>query len=150
MLEASWALPAHRIVSGLGFPVPESSVALSVTYTIPDLAMTLRLRLYAEATYPFFGGRRWWWKCGCGRRVAALFLPPVCATDFRCRHCHGLAYRSTQQHDSRVDYYRAHPEAAIAVLLDGTLDLRRFFLVLRSRTAKRGGLRTARMPSVSL
>jgi hypothetical protein len=60
-----------------------------------------------------------------------------------------LEYRGVQQHDSRVDYYRAHPEAAIDAL-QGPLDIRRLFLVLRSRKTQRGGLQAARIPAVSL
>ena len=36
---------------------------------------------------------RWWARCACSRRVAKLYLPRN-ATNFRCRHCHQLRYRS--------------------------------------------------------
>jgi hypothetical protein len=52
------------------------------------------------------GGVRWWFICplsvggvGCGRRVRKLYLR---GKYFGCRHCHNLAYRSSQESDSRV------------------------------------------------
>jgi hypothetical protein len=47
-----------------------------------------------------YGGQRAWWRCpseGCNRRVAVLYGGP----DFRCRHCHHLAYRC--QRESKGD-----------------------------------------------
>ena len=64
----------------------------------------------------YFGGRRWYWLCpGCRRRVACLYLPPG-SRDLRCRHCHDLTYRCSQQHDRTLDRFyhmtRAELEAA--------------------------------------
>ena len=39
-------------------------------------------------------GARIWFLCECGVRVAKLHLPPG-AREFKCRHCHKLAYAST-------------------------------------------------------
>ena len=45
-----------------------------------------------------FGGRRVWFLCpGCHRRVAVLWGWKY----FRCRHCHGLAYKS--QSEGKLD-----------------------------------------------
>lgn len=44
-------------------------------------------------TFPHYGGARWWMRCACGRRVAKLYLPPG-STNFRCRSCHRLRYRT--------------------------------------------------------
>src|SRR5690348_8838194 len=44
-------------------------------------------------TFPNYGGARWWVRCVCGRRVAKLYLPPG-STNFRCRNCHRLRYRT--------------------------------------------------------
>ena len=41
----------------------------------------------------YLGGRRPWFLCGCGRRVAILYA----AGSYQCRHCSGLAYRSQGQ-----------------------------------------------------
>lgn len=44
-------------------------------------------------TFPRYGGTRWWIRCICGRRVAKLYLPSS-STNFRCRRCHRLRYRT--------------------------------------------------------
>lgn len=45
-------------------------------------------------TRPFFGGRRWWFKCRCGRRVGILyFLEGL----IRCRKCFDLTYASCKE-----------------------------------------------------
>ena len=40
-----------------------------------------------------YGGQRAWWLCGCGRRVAVLYV----GNRFACRHCHQLAYPSQRE-----------------------------------------------------
>lgn len=62
-----------------------------------------------------FNGLRWWFTCPlvangtpCERRVGNLYLPPN-AKYFGCRHCHQLAYRSSQ---------RAHYEERRAKFLE--------------------------------
>ncbi len=43
-----------------------------------------------------FGGSRLWFACpGCATRRGVLYLSPA-GSRFRCRECHGLAYRSTR------------------------------------------------------
>lgn len=55
-----------------------------------------------------YGGCRFWFSCPgcigqpCGRRVTALYRPQASAS-FLCRHCHDLAYLSSQEHDKRLD-----------------------------------------------
>ena len=51
-----------------------------------------------------FGGKRYWLRCLCNRRVGVLYLP-LCATEnyFCCRHCYNLTYRSAQEHQNN-DY----------------------------------------------
>jgi len=63
----------------------------------------IRLPILLQATRPALGGRRWWFTCPltvagvpCNRRVGRLYLPPG-ARYFGCRHCHRLAYRSSQE-----------------------------------------------------
>jgi hypothetical protein len=48
-----------------------------------------------------FGGFRHWFKCGCGRRAAFLYLLSP-DTPFACRHCWNLTYKSCRKHDPRV------------------------------------------------
>src|SRR5262249_39726998 len=67
---------------------------------IADLRLTWpnnecqRLSVTILLTYPNFGGFRQWFECpGCQRRVGKLYSPDP-ASDFRCRRCHKLVYRS--------------------------------------------------------
>lgn len=54
------------------------------------------------------GKRRYFFVCPgrdgrpCGRRAGKLYLPPG-ELYFRCRQCHNLTYRSSKEHDKRVD-----------------------------------------------
>lgn len=67
------------------------------------------------ATRPRFGGLRRWRRCQYGRRVTKLYLAR--RTDrFACRTCHDLTYRSAQEHDKRVDFFRRNPDIALSVL----------------------------------
>ena len=52
----------------------------------------------------------WLFRCpsDCGRRSRRLYALPRWMT-FTCRHCGGLTYRSSQQHDSRLDLARRDP-----------------------------------------
>ncbi len=54
----------------------------------------VRERVALDRTQCNYGGDRPWFRCpGCRRRVALLYGGPR----FRCRQCHGLAYRSTRE-----------------------------------------------------
>jgi hypothetical protein len=48
---------------------------------------------------PDNSGRRYWWRCPCGRRVGVLYNP---GWYWRCRHCHNITYTSSNQSDKRV------------------------------------------------
>ena len=68
-----------------------------------DMVGAPRLQLRFTATHCYFGGLRHWFRCpACGRRVGKLYAP-LSASAFKCRRCHDLTYRSTQEHDARVD-----------------------------------------------
>ena len=54
----------------------------------------VRQRVSLAWTSCAFGGRRPWFTCGCGRRVAILY---VVGELFECRHCCGLAYASQRE-----------------------------------------------------
>jgi hypothetical protein len=57
-------------------------------------------------TTPRFGGIRHWFRCpGCGHSVCKLFLPPG-ASEFRCRRCSRLSYRSCQQSHTALGMLR--------------------------------------------
>jgi len=151
-LEDSWALSAHEVVSRLGFGGNAAPFSFNVSYVVPGAGIPMSLTLRAEPSGPYFGGLRWWWRYSCGRRVSALFLPSVCATEFRCRPCHALTYRSSQRHDSRVDYYRRHPDAALESLCNASLPVGKLFLILRRFQPRehRGGIQAAGIVRVSI
>lgn len=65
-----------------------------------------------ETTQPDNPTIQQWFLCpaaDCDRRCAKLYLPPD-GTEFRCRRCHNLTYRSAQTHDARLTYLVNHPE----------------------------------------
>lgn len=66
-------------------------------------------------------GKRLWFQCptlvdgeSCRRRCGKLYLPPQ-RLHFACRHCHALTYRSSQEHDKRVN----NPESIVGGFLKG-------------------------------
>jgi len=74
------------------------------------------------ATFPYFGGVRWWFSCPCDtdgspcqRRVRKLYLPPG-ATAFGCRSCHKLTYTSAQTHDHRINLLAKKPIDALLAI----------------------------------
>ena len=97
----------------------EPSSAVGYTLTVGAASGTLRLdyrmkqggekldyALPLVTTGCHLGGRRWWFICplsrngaACGRRVRKVYRR---GKYFGCRHCHKLAYTSSQQSDSRV------------------------------------------------
>lgn len=152
-IEESWALAAHQSLAGSRFSLAPNvhDVSIPVTYQVPGLMVRQADTLTALARTPTLGGRRWWWRCHCGRVVAALFLPPVCALHFRCRHCHRLTYRSVQTHDARVDRYRKNPAGALQALDRGPNKLTVALLILRSRQRLvRGGIQAAGKTTVQM
>lgn len=110
----------------------KSSVGFSLLWRHDKPLLRLRYTAIGEsvdtvypmiATDPHFGGVRWWFVCplivngqACRRRVGKLYLPPR-GKYFGCRHCYGLSYRSRQEYDKRVAFYRKHPASIKAELL---------------------------------
>ncbi len=77
-----------------------------LNYQMGKLPEPIRYSVGMVTTKCHLGGVRWWFICplakngvACGRRVRKLYL---WGRYFGCRHCHGLAYRSSQESDSRV------------------------------------------------
>lgn len=77
-------------------------------YGMSESKETFDYQVRLVTTSCHLGGVRWWFICPltrikgdvrCGRRVRKLYLN---GKYFGCRHCHDLAYRSSQQSDSRV------------------------------------------------
>ena len=56
--------------------------------------------LPVTTTRPHFGGKRYWFRCECGRRSGRLYLTAG-ETLFRCRLCCDLTYQSAQEHKTR-------------------------------------------------
>jgi hypothetical protein len=54
-------------------------------------------RVYLTTTYPFFGGKRYWFFCPhCDRRIGKLYNPPN-TSYFLCRSCQNLTYTSCRE-----------------------------------------------------
>ncbi len=75
-------------------------------YCVGDAKESLDYVVQLVTTGCHLGGTRWWFICPlvkndvrCDRRVRKLYLR---GKYFGCRHCHGLAYSSSQQSDTRV------------------------------------------------
>jgi hypothetical protein len=75
-----------------------------------------------QTRQPYHGGIRWWFTRplkvdgrACYRRVGKLYLPPG-GLYFGCRHCYDLSYRSVQEHDKCVAFYRNNPDVLLAAL----------------------------------
>jgi hypothetical protein len=76
----------------------DSKEYLAINYNKYWFGPRLDLIEYIEIveTYPFFGGKRLWLKCPCGRRVRKIYSPPN-KTHFRCRtNCYHLTYKSQE------------------------------------------------------
>ena len=93
-------------------------------YTVKKTQERVDYLVRLQTTRPYFGGQRWWFTCPlfvngfkCDRRVRKLYLPPS-ARYFGCRHCYNLTYRSAQEHDKRVDFFRKHPWRLMALMRD--------------------------------
>jgi hypothetical protein len=119
----------REVVSSIEYEVDttESGPWVRLRYTFTASGVRVDYQIPLAATRPRFGGRRWWFVCPllirgqeCCRRVGKLYLPPG-SRYFGCRHCHGLTYRSAQEHDKRVDLLRRNP-AALEELLGGEVD----------------------------
>jgi hypothetical protein len=80
---------------------------------------------------PHLGGKRYWFLCGCGRRVGRLYLPTG-ERVFGCRHCYNLTYRSSQEHDPRTGPLVRNPDALIAALSKRGEDWKQAFLGVRA------------------
>ena len=80
----------------------KSGSCINMTYSTHSHAgerRTINEDIPVDWTDCHLGGKRAWWLCpGCGKRVAILYLQ---ATGYRCRTCHNLTYRSSQE--SRFD-----------------------------------------------
>jgi DNA-directed RNA polymerase subunit RPC12/RpoP len=104
----------------IAYTVCTDHAAVMLDYTADGQRIVERVGITpARLTY----GQQLYWRCpGCGRRVGILYH----LGRFRCRTCHRLTYRSTQQTDKRVYAYlrevgdQASPAALLARRGDDT------------------------------
>ncbi len=89
----------------LGIRVGTGRDAVSVTVDWQTIPVT--------TVRPPLGGKRFWFVCGCERRVGWLYLP-LGRHVFCCRHCYNLTYRSAQRHNHRVNLLARNPFAIAA------------------------------------
>jgi len=67
---------------------------------------------------PLGRGRRYYFKCPwCDRRVGKLYMPSG-GTQFACRICYDLTYRSSREHNKRLDVFLRHPPEELVRLLE--------------------------------
>jgi hypothetical protein len=74
---------------------------LWIAYTLPETEEQMHYRIRLGATWPHFGGVRWWLVCPlvtngrrCGRRVTKLYIGSQWGRYFGCRMCWNLTYTS--------------------------------------------------------
>jgi hypothetical protein len=72
--------------------------------------------------------------------VSKLYMPPG-ERYFLCRHCYGLAYSSSQEHDKRRDWLRHLDYDTLAAMLHGEGDTRNMMSAASELLdrARRGG-----------
>jgi hypothetical protein len=87
----------RRASARISFRVVEYLYEAEVILNFTVNGETMEQKIESVSTVQHDGGRRWWFLCsGCGRRMGVLYLPPG-RTDFRCRGCYRLRYRSQQK-----------------------------------------------------
>ena len=130
----SWSR-GEEVVASIGYTVRPAGdgliLQLSYRWTrAGEAGEDVELPIRLETTPLYFGGCRWWGICplvgngqACNRRVGKLYLPPG-GRYFGCRICYRLTYRSTQEHDKRVDALRRNLAAVNAILADPVAHLR--------------------------
>src|SRR5262249_50693818 len=84
----------------------EMTVRLNYVAGPEDSARFVSEVLSLTPTYPHLGGRRWWFCCpGCNGRARKVYLPPE-HVRFRCRRCHQLSFRSSQESHTFAEFAR--------------------------------------------
>lgn len=74
---------------------------VDLAYQVAGVSRSLRVRL--EYTFPNYGGRRPWFLCACGKRVAILYQA---GQSWECRSCGNLNYISQLQNQFERAYRR--------------------------------------------
>ena len=113
------------VVGTIRYEIIPSPPGVSVRLPRQSIALDNENRLVGEClmriatTLPYLGGRRFWFLCGCGRRVGKVYLPSE-QQIFACRICHNLTYKSAQQHDQRK-YDLARDSEALDAVFEAAL-----------------------------
>jgi hypothetical protein len=73
-------------------------------------------RVYLTVTYPYFGGKRYWFICPhCGRQVGKLYSPPN-SSYFSCRTCQNLTYTSCREsHQYDILYAKLAADSGLSI-----------------------------------
>ncbi len=102
-LENRWRKQWHLTLEGVYDPIiPPPQV--EITYGLPTRygePLWKSLNVELSSTPCHFGGKRWWMKCDCGRRVQKLYIPPR-EVYYSCRKCHDLTYKLQKEHTSNL------------------------------------------------
>jgi hypothetical protein len=89
----SWS-NGRDLSAGVDFRVAEYLHEAEVVLTYRANGRPMEQKIACEPTEQYPSGRRWWFLCpGCNRRMGVLYLSPG-RTEFRCRGCYSLRYRS--------------------------------------------------------
>jgi hypothetical protein len=81
--------------------------------TIGDTKHDVDLPITLDYTEPYFGGKRWWFRCPlvvggirCWQRVGKLYLPPR-GKYYGCRRCYNLTYQSSNDSHQFDGFFRS-------------------------------------------
>jgi len=104
-----WTVKSGKEVGSVGFMVStadeNSHIRFQYTHTNCDTREKIDLdyEVPLVSTPCNYGGKRWWFVCCCGTRVAKLYLV---TKYFACRDCYNLTYRSSRQSHQFDTVYR--------------------------------------------
>jgi hypothetical protein len=123
----SFSLPGQQPESSIGFEVIEGGQAVRLHYHNIHSKQAIAERIPVVTAQLRYGLRLFWACPGCSRRVGILyhqgngFLSRYPGS-FRCRSCHGLTYRSSQESDKRISnlvrQFEGNPEADTAAFYE--------------------------------
>ena len=109
-----WSRDGETIAS-VRFTVADSFISFEyIIKNNADNPLTVNRIIPLTLTPCNFGGHRKWFCCGCGRKVATIF---ICGQYVACRRCFNAAYPS--QREDAIDRQRRKIDKLEAKLKDG-------------------------------
>ena len=105
--EAVWKTPSGDVFGRLDYATQTTLEATTVHIREQTRMLCSRLveipeqQIKLSTSRTNFGGKRYWFLCGCWAQVGRLYLPPSEGI-LRCRRCYDLIHKSAQSHDQRV------------------------------------------------